>query len=139
MALIKLSGGPLDGQEREMQNPDLLATEYPGYAAVEQVLDPRLGQLLRTEWHGGDAEEAHYDSSEADRERYGNETGIRDHDAQDEARKGGSQDRDPNQGEPVNRKGGNETTGAQKRDAKNDVANAKHRGDEGRQAKQQRP
>lgn len=144
MALIKLSGGPLDGQEREIDNPDMMATEYPGYAAVEQVMDPDKGQLLKTEWHGGDAEEAYYDRertdgkvSDRERERYGNETGVREPGAQDKARqRTTAQGEDPNQGEPVNRTGGNETTGAQKRDAKNDTADAKRKGAEGRQGKQ---
>lgn len=124
MALIKLSGGPLDGQERDIENPDTMATDYPGYSAVEQVMDPKQGQILKAEWNGDEAAEAVYGDSPQERERYGNETGIRDRDAQDKAR-------DPNKGEPVNRTGGNETTGAQKRDAKDDKDDAKRRGARG--------
>lgn len=125
MALIKLSGGPLDGQERDIDNPDTLATEYPGYAAVEQVMDPEVGQLLRAEWSGDEAAEASYPESEAERERYGNETGVRDRDAQDRARTA-STDEDPNAGEPVDRTRG-KTTGAQKREAKDEVSDAKRK------------
>lgn len=126
MALIKLSGGPLDGQERDIQNPDMLATEYPGYSAVEQVMDPERGQLLKADWSGDEAAEAVYGDSEQERERYGNETGIRDRDAQDRARTTASTDEDPNAGEPVDRTKG-KTTGAQKRDAKDDVSDAKRK------------
>ena len=136
MALIKLSGGPLDGQERDIQDPNMMATEYPGYAAVEQVLDPEVGQLTRVEWVGDETAEASYDGmSDAERERYGNETGIRDPKAQDKARKkDASTDEDPNKGEAVDRTQG-KTTGAQKRDAKNEVADAKRKGAEDRSAK----
>lgn len=126
MALIKLSGGPLDGQERDIDNPDTLATEFPGYAAVEQVMDPERGQLLRAEWSGDEAAEASYGDSDAERERYGNQTGIRDADAQDRARRTASTDEDPNAGEPNDRTRG-KTTGAQKRDAKDEVADAKRK------------
>ena len=132
MALIKLSGGPLDGQERDIQDPNMLATEYPGYAALEQVMDPEIGQLTRAEWVGDEATEANYGDSEQERERYGNETGIRDRDAQDRvranrsARTDASQDEDPNAGEPNDRTRG-ATTGAQKREAKNETAAAKNK------------
>lgn len=132
MALIKLSGGPLDGQERDIDNPDALATEYPGYAALEQVMDPEVGQLLRAEWVGDEAAEANYPGSDQERERYGNETGIRDRDAQDRtrsarsARTDASVDEDPNAGEPNDRTQGS-TTGAQKREAKNETASAKNK------------
>lgn len=115
MALMKISGGPLDGQERDIENPDALAAEYPGYSAVEQVMDPERGQLLKAEWHGDEAAEASYSDSPQERERYGNQTGVR-----------ASSDEDPNAGEPVDRTKG-ETTGAQKRDAKNDVSDAKRK------------
>lgn len=107
MARIKLSGGPLDGQERELDNTGALPAEYPGYAAVEQVMDPGRGQLLRAEWHGGEADEASYPGSAQERERYGNQTGVRDADAQDRAR--------------------GKTTGAYKREAKDEVSDAKRK------------
>lgn len=137
MALIKLSGGPLAGQEREIEDPDKMGTEYPGYSAVEQVMDPERGQLLKCEWHGDNASEAYYGESEQERERYGNETGIRDPKAQDKARADARTDEDPNKGEPVDRTQG-ETTGAQKRDAKNEAADAKRKGAESREGKQQK-
>jgi hypothetical protein len=133
MALIKLSGGPLDGQERDVQDPNALAAEYPGYAAVEQVMDPEVGQLVRAEWVGDEATEANYPGSDQERERYGNQTGIRDADAQDRARSSSrsartdaSVDEDPNAGEPNDRTQG-KTTGAQKREAKNETAAAKNK------------
>lgn len=132
MALIKLSGGPLDGQERDVQDPNALAAEYPGYAAVEQVMDPEVGQLVRAEWVGDEAAEANYPGSDQDREQYGNRTGIRDADAQDRARSGrsartdASQDEDPNAGEPNDRTQGR-TTGAQKREARNETSAAKNK------------
>lgn len=118
MALIKFAGGPLDGQEKETQDPGNLAAEYPGYAAVEQVSDPDRGQLLKTEWRGNQVAEANYPGSPQEAERRGNETGVRTQE-------------DPNRGETVNRTGGNETTGAQKRDARNETSDAKRRGAKG--------
>jgi hypothetical protein len=134
MMLIKLAGGPLDGQERELDDPNMMAADYPGYSPVEQVLDPERGQLMRAEWTGVDADEAYYDRSEAERERFGNETGIRDRDAQDRAR---TDRRESTRSEPGDRSQG-ETTGAQKRDAKDDAADAKRRGAESRETKQQK-
>ena len=107
MARIKLSGGPLDGQERELDSTGALPAEYPGYAAVEQVMDPGRGQLLRAEWHGGEADEASYPDSAQERERYGSQTGVRDADAQDRAR--------------------GKTTGAHKREVKDEVSDAKRK------------
>lgn len=121
--LVKLSGGPLDGQEKDINDANAMAAEYPGYSAVEQVMDPERGQILKAEWNGDEGAEAAY-GDERDRERYGNETGVRDRDAQDRARRG---EQDPNEGEAVNRKGGNETTSAQKRENKGETGDAKTR------------
>lgn len=92
MVLVKLSGGPLGGEEKTINDPDAMGTELPGYSPVEQVMDPERGQILRAEWGGDPAAESYYPNSEQAREREGNETGVRSDD---------------------------KLTGAQRRDAKN--------------------
>lgn len=86
MVLIKFNDGPLAGQEREMQSADTMAAEYPGYSPQEQVLDPERGQCLTVQWTGEAANEAAYGDSEQERERYGNQTGLRGREAVDRAR-----------------------------------------------------
>jgi hypothetical protein len=36
MVLVKFTDGPMGGEEREVQNADVLNVEYPGYAPTEQ-------------------------------------------------------------------------------------------------------
>jgi hypothetical protein len=91
MRKIILSGGPLDGQERELEETGAaLEAEFPGYSPVEDKLDPEQGHVMNLEWVGSDADEAAYpetrEQSAQERERYGNQTGVRDQQAQDALR-----------------------------------------------------
>lgn len=132
--LIKFSEGPLAGQEKDVADADRMSAEYPGYSPIEQVMDPERGQILTAAWTGDETTEAHYANerySDAERERYGNETGVRDPDAQDRMR-GTSRTSTTSDAEPGDRASG-ETTGAQKRDAKNEASGARRRGSESRE------
>ena len=62
MVLIKFTDGPMSGEEREVQNADVLNVEYPGYSPTEQVMDPEYGQCLTVQWTGEAANEAAYDN-----------------------------------------------------------------------------
>jgi hypothetical protein len=62
MVLVKFTDGPMGGEEREVQNADVLNVEYPGYAPTEQVTDPEYGQCLTVQWTGEAANEAAYDN-----------------------------------------------------------------------------
>ena len=87
---VCFSGGPLDGQERQLDDTGHLAAQYPGYSATEQELAPQTGQTLLVQWCGSEADEAGYATeaftSEQERERRGNETGVREPRKDDEPR-----------------------------------------------------
>lgn len=114
MVLIKFEDGPLAGQERQVQSPDTLAAEYPGYSPQEQVLDPERGQCLTVQWTNEAANEAAYGDSEQERERYGNQTGLRGREAADRAR---GHHQMTSQERPTG--GTDEATGAEDRETKN--------------------
>lgn len=61
MVLIKFTDGPMAGEEREIQNADVLVSEYPGYSPTEQSMDPEHGQCVKAVWSGDEAAEAAYD------------------------------------------------------------------------------
>jgi hypothetical protein len=82
MALVTFTDGPLDGQEKELADPTMFASEHPGYSLQEQTLDSERGQIMKATWGGDQAAEAHYPGSPQEAERAGNETGVRDKEAQ---------------------------------------------------------
>jgi hypothetical protein len=143
MRKIILSGGPLDGQERELEETGAaLEAEFPGYSPVEDKLDPEQGHVMNLEWVGSDADEAAYpetrEQSAQERERYGNQTGVRDQQAQDalraeESREHGAGQVTEDSKNPEDRAAdqarqdaqGDKKTGAEQRDAKNASAASK--------------
>lgn len=129
MARIELTGGPLDGQERDLDTTTL-AAELPGYAVVEEELSPEHGDVIKVEWQGSEADEASYPESRQERERRGNETGIR---TGAEKREDADERRDPN--DPNRNRTQDRTTGAERREAKNDASNAAQRSDQGKDEK----
>ena len=62
--LVKLSGGPLDGQERDLADTTQMGILYPGYSPSEQTSDPEKGFVMTATWIGGETEEEHYAQAE---------------------------------------------------------------------------
>lgn len=131
MALIKFSGGPLDGQERDIQDPNTIASQFPGYATVEQRLEPEQGTVTLADWSGDDTMAAGYpdrDTNQQSRSAEGRGAETR-----EGARAETQTDQKPQDQNAEARSG--ETTGAQKRDTRNQAADAKRRGAESRSSK----
>lgn len=59
--LLKLSGGPRDGMQEQIEDMNHLAVLYPGYSPISQYIDPARGQMVTdAEWTGGELDEAAY-------------------------------------------------------------------------------
>lgn len=127
MALVKFSNGPLGGEEREIADPNMLPAECPGYSAVEQVMDPEKGQVVKAEWNGDESAEASYKNSPQEAERLGNETGVRDEKAQDRLQ---GERRGEKTG--AERREGDQARTAQQSGSKESKTDGKHRSDQAR-------
>lgn len=60
MSLLKLTGGPRDGTEVQIDDMNHMTILYPGYTAVSQAIDPEAGEVIEAEWTGSDFDEAAY-------------------------------------------------------------------------------
>jgi hypothetical protein len=63
MTLVKLAGGPRDGQEVTIDDENHLAVLYPGYTPVAMESSPEGGMVMGAEWHGSDVEAANYEGT----------------------------------------------------------------------------
>lgn len=61
MTLVKLSGGPRDGEEVTIDQENYLAVLYPGYTPVTTESTPDLGMVMDAEWTGDEVQAAGYE------------------------------------------------------------------------------
>jgi len=64
MALIKLSGGPLNGEEKEIESPEEITILLPGYSPIKNTISSKHGHVIEAKWSGDQAAEAAYTSFE---------------------------------------------------------------------------
>jgi len=62
MTLVKLTGGPCDGEEVTIQDENHLTVLYPGYTPTITESNPDEGMVTVAEWSGDEVQAASYEN-----------------------------------------------------------------------------